>query len=127
MVPGLTVARPSGAIHGGVTGGAPAAERLVPRWPGRALRFAYRSELRGRMTGRVETALTAWGRVPARAPLAPAPGAIDRARLALDHGRLAIAEASIEPLFVSARGEAGLLAAQLADQVDLFTGRDGRR
>jgi hypothetical protein len=98
----------------------PRLERLSARWPGRA-QVEYPLGVCGAALGRVETALTAWGRVPAAAPLAPR-AALDRARLALDHGRLAIAEASLEPLLVD-RGEAGLQAARLADQVDLFTGR----
>ena len=52
-----------------------------------------------------------------------APRAIlGRARLALDHGRLAIAEASVTPLLLD-RGEVGRQASRLADQVDLFMGR----
>jgi tetratricopeptide (TPR) repeat protein len=47
---------------------------------------------------------------------------LDRARLALEHGRLAVAEESIAPLLAD-RGEIGVQAARLADQVDLYTGR----
>ena len=41
---------------------------------------------------------------------------------ALDHGRLAIAQATLGPLLVD-NGEVGAQASRLADQVDLFMGR----
>ena len=102
---------------------APALARLEPlsaRWPGRA-EVEYRLGICEAALGHVDAALAAWGRVPRDSPWFPR-ATLDRARLALDHGRLAIAEASLVPLLVD-NGEVGAQASRLADQVDLFMGR----
>jgi len=95
-------------------------ERLSARWPNRA-EVAYPLGACEAALEHIDAALTAWERVPRNSPLGPR-AILDRARLALDHGRLAIAEASIE-LVVVDLGEVGERAARLADQLDLFTGR----
>jgi tetratricopeptide (TPR) repeat protein len=96
-------------------------ERLAVRWPGRA-EVEYPLGGCAARLGRIDTALAAWARVPRGSSLGPR-AALDRARVALDHGRLEVAEESLTPL-LTARGEIGEQASRLADQVDLFTGRD---
>jgi enediyne biosynthesis protein E4 len=95
-------------------------ERLSAQWPGRA-EVEYPRGVCEAALGHVDAALTAWERVPRDSPLAPR-AILDRARTALDHGRLAIAEASVELLLVDLGG-VGEQAARLADQLDLYTGR----
>jgi enediyne biosynthesis protein E4 len=95
-------------------------ERLSAHWPGRA-DVEYPRGICHRALEHVDAALAAWERVPRDSPLG-ARSMLDRGRLALDHGRLAIAESSIEPLLVDL-GDVGQQAARLADQIDLFTGR----
>ena len=90
-------------------------ERLSARWPGRA-EIEYPLGACEAALGHVDAALTAWERVPRDSPLGPR-AILDRARLALDHGRLAIAEASIAPLLVDS-GEVG--------RAGVAAGRPGR-
>jgi tetratricopeptide (TPR) repeat protein len=102
-------------------------EQLAARWPGRP-EVEYSLGACAASLGRVDEALTAWARVPRGSPLATR-AALGRARMALDHGRLAVAEESLTPL-LKEPGEVGEQAARLADQVDLFSGRPraiGRR
>ncbi len=93
---------------------------LAARWPGHA-EVEYPLGGCAASLGRVDMALAAWGRVPRGSHLAVG-AALDRARLALDHGRLAVAEDSLAPLLAE-RGDVGEQAARMADQLDLFTGR----
>ena len=95
-------------------------ERLSARWPGRA-EVEYPRGVCEAALGHVDAALTAWERVPRASPLGPR-AILDRARMALDHGRLAIAEAAVELVSMDL-GEIGKQAARLADQIDLYTGR----
>jgi enediyne biosynthesis protein E4 len=95
-------------------------QSLSARWPRRA-EVEYRLRVREAALGHVDAALTAWERVPRDSPGYPR-ATLNRARLALDHGRLAIALASLVPILVD-NGQVGAQASQLADQVDLFMGR----
>jgi tetratricopeptide (TPR) repeat protein len=95
-------------------------EKLAAHWPGRA-NVEYSLGTCQAALGRIDAALSAWARVPRDSPLA-ARAILGRAKLALEHGRLAIAEESAE-LLLADTGEVGAQAASLADQVDLFTGR----
>ncbi len=95
-------------------------ERLAGRWPGRA-EIEYPLGVCEAALGDIDAALNAWGRVPRDSVLAPR-ALLGRAQLALGHGRLAIAEASVTPLLLD-RGEVGRQASAVADQVDLFMGR----
>jgi enediyne biosynthesis protein E4 len=95
-------------------------ERLAERWP-RLPEVEYALGGCAASLGRIDMALAAWARVPPNSPLAPR-AALDGARLALDHGRLSIAEESLAALR-DERGEVGEQAARLADQLDFYTGR----
>jgi enediyne biosynthesis protein E4 len=95
-------------------------ERLSARWPRRA-EVEYPRGVCAAALGHVEAALTAWERVPRDSPLGPR-AILNRAQLALEHGRLAIAEAAVE-LVLMDLGEIGKRASRLADQIDLYTGR----
>ena len=95
-------------------------ERLSARWPGRAKSSIRRGVCEAAL-GHVDAALTAWERVPRDSPWWPR-AILDRARLAFEQGRLAIADASLVPILVD-NGQVGEQAARLADQVDLFMGR----
>ena len=95
-------------------------ESLSARWPGRA-QVEYRLGVCEAALGHVDAALTAWERVPRQSPWYPR-ATLNRARLAFDQGRLAIALASLVPILVD-NGQVGAEASRLADQVDLFMGR----
>ena len=71
--------------------------------------------------GNVEAALDAWALVPEDSELGPRV-ALDRARLALEHGRLAEAEESLDPI-AGRRDEIGKQAIRLTQQLLLFSGR----
>ena len=71
--------------------------------------------------GDVDGALQAWAMVPLDANDG-AEVALDRAALAIEHGRLAAAEASLEPM-VGRHDEIGERAGRLWQQVLLFSGR----
>ena len=93
---------------------------LAARWPGRAEVY-YRLGRCEAALGYFDAALAAWGRVPHDSPQG-LQAALDRARLALEHGRLAVAEQSLAPVLRD-RGKPGEQASRLADQIDLYTGR----
>jgi tetratricopeptide (TPR) repeat protein len=95
-------------------------ERLSKKWPGRA-EVEYPRGVCEAAIGHLDAALSSWDRVPRDSPWGSR-AILNRARLALEHGRLAIAEASVNLLLVDL-GAVGEQAARLADQVDLFTGR----
>ena len=136
LAAGLGLARPRASRRGGTERNWPAPtakwpragtrrrsarlERLSARWPGRA-EVEYPLGVCEAALGHVDAALAAWERVPRDSALGPR-AILDRARLALDHGRLAIAEASVALLLMD-RGELGEQASRLADQIDLYTGR----
>ncbi|HEY2154748.1 MAG TPA: hypothetical protein VGH33_03900, partial [Isosphaeraceae bacterium] len=71
--------------------------------------------------GHIGPALEAWGRVPVESPMS-ARAALARGKLALEHGRLATAEASLTGL-ADSPGPLGEEARRLADQLDLYLGR----
>ena len=73
--------------------------------------------------GDVDGALDAWAIVPVDEE-GGAAVALDRAALAIEHGRLAAAEMSLEPL-VGRRDDVGERAGRLWQQVLLFSGRSG--
>ncbi len=102
---------------------APARERLArmaARWPGRD-EVEYPLGVCEAALGHVEPALEAWARVPADSSFAAA-AALDRTRLALEHGRLAVAEESLARV-LGKPGAVGEQASRLARQLDLFSGR----
>ena len=94
--------------------------RLSARRPGRD-EVDYRLGTCEAALGHFGPALEAWGRVPAGSALA-AVTTLDRARLALEHGRLAVAEEALARI-AGEPGEVGKEARGLADQVDLYLGR----
>jgi tetratricopeptide (TPR) repeat protein len=73
--------------------------------------------------GRVDEALRSFGRVSAESRLAPV-ATLDRARLALEHGRLSLAEDELGRI-VDRKDEIGDQAERLMEQVLLFSGRSG--
>ena len=95
-------------------------ERLSARWPGRA-EVEYPRGVCEAALGHVDAALNAWARVPRDSALGPR-AILDRARLALVHGQLAVAEASVGLVSMDF-GEIGKQASSLADQINLYTGR----
>jgi hypothetical protein len=102
---------------------ADARERLVAlarRWPGRD-ELEYPLGICEAELGHVDAALQAWGRVPPRSVIAPRAD-LERARLAIAHGRLAEAEISLARI-EDQPGELGDEAEKLALQLDLFSGR----
>jgi enediyne biosynthesis protein E4 len=96
---------------------------LSARWPGRD-EVEYPLGRCEAALGHVDAALAAWARVP-RSSVVAARAALDRARFAVQHGRLAEAEVSLGRLG-GATGEVAEDAVKLADQVDLFSGRSYR-
>jgi len=94
--------------------------RLSGRWPGRD-EVEYPLGVAEANLGRVDAALGAWGRVSVSSP-AGVTAALRRARLAIEHGRLALAEESLGGL-ADRPGEVGDEAARLADRLDLYSGR----
>ena len=94
--------------------------RLSLRWPGRD-EVEYPLGTCEAELGHFNEALEAWGRVPVSSPISDR-ATLDRARVALAHGRLAVAEESLKPL-LDRPGKVGEQANKLTDQVDLFTGR----
>jgi enediyne biosynthesis protein E4 len=97
--------------------------RLAARWPGRG-EVEYPLGVCEAALGHIDAALDAWARVPADSPFAN-DAALDRARLALQHGRLAVAEESLA-LVLPKTGSVGDKASRLARQLDLFSGRSYR-
>jgi len=97
-------------------------ERLSARWPGRA-EVDYPLGRCEAALGHIEAALAAWGRIPHDSAMSLR-AALDRGGLALEHGRLAVAEQSLAPVLLE-RGKLGEQAERLADQIDLYTGRRG--
>ncbi|RUL89131.1 FG-GAP-like repeat-containing protein [Tautonia sociabilis] len=94
--------------------------RLSARFPDRAdIAFALGASEAG--LGRVDAALDAWARVPEDSGLSPR-AALERARLALEHGRLSAAEQSLA-LLVDRRDAIGEEAIRLVQQLLLFSGR----
>ena len=93
---------------------------LATRWPGQA-EVEYWLGACEAALGHVDAALEAWGRVPRGSEFGPK-AMLDRGRLALEHGRLSVAEESVAPLLLD-MGEIGAQAVRVADQVDLYTGR----
>ncbi len=79
-------------------------DTLAALTPGRA-EVEYSRGVCAAALGNVDGALMAWGRVPRDSPLGPR-AILDRARLAFEHGRLAIAEASVN-LLLADLGEMG--------------------
>lgn len=72
-------------------------ERIAASWPDRG-EVEYLLGRSEQAQGHFQKALEVWGRVPDRAPEAQL-AALDRGGLALEHGRYAIAEASLEKAF----------------------------
>ena len=93
------------------------------RWPGRD-EVEYPLGVCESELGHIGPALDAWARVPDDSVFAPR-AALERARLALEHGRFAAAEESLRRI-EDARGEIGDAAMRLAQQLDLFSGRGYR-
>ncbi len=93
---------------------------LASRWPGQAdIEYALgscESQL-----GHVEAALAAWNRVRRPSSLA-APAALARARLALEHGRLAAAEQSLARI-LNEPGQVGDEAGKLSERLYFLSGR----
>jgi tetratricopeptide (TPR) repeat protein len=94
--------------------------RLSARRPGRA-EVEYPLGACEAALGHVGAALDAWRRVPGDAPEAPR-AALDRANLALEHGRLAMAEESLAAV-ANAPGDLGDEAARLTDRLLMLSGR----
>ncbi len=81
---------------------APTLRDLANRWPGQG-EPDYLLGACEEAAGRVDEALAAWGRVPWGSDPGPR-AALRRAKLALDHGRLAVAEESLEPALLRPGG-----------------------
>ncbi|WP_197446536.1 FG-GAP-like repeat-containing protein [Tautonia plasticadhaerens] len=96
---------------------------LLDRRPDRA-DVAYRLGACEANLGDVEAALDAWALVPEDSGLGPR-AALDRARLALEHGRLAEAERSLDAI-AGRRDEVGAEAIRMTQQLLLFSGRSDR-
>ncbi len=74
----------------------PRLRELVRRWPGQG-QPDYLLGVAEERTGRVDEALAAWGKVPSGSSLGLR-AALRRARLAMDHARLTVAEESLDLL-----------------------------
>lgn len=94
--------------------------RLAARWPGRG-EIEYWLGACEMMEGRPEAALAAWGRVPDEAPEGPL-ATLSRGRLALETGRYALAETSLERAS-RAGGNTGAEGRRLLGHLYWMTGR----
>ncbi len=94
--------------------------RMSLRWPGRGMVEYWLGASENR-EGHAEAALEAWDRVPREAPEA-AVAALSTGRLAVDTGRYALAEASLERA-IRVGGEMGEEARRLLSLVHYITGR----
>ena len=94
--------------------------QLATRWPGLD-EVQYPLGTCEAALGNVDAALSAWACVPHDSIMVPRV-ALDRAKLAIEHGKLSLAEAALVPL-ADESGDIGDQAAGLADQIDLYAGR----
>ncbi len=94
--------------------------RLTSRWTGRG-ELEYGLGICEAAEGRVDEALAAWSRIPTDAPEAIA-GAMQRGRLAFDHGRFSIAEESFK-VAASSTDRRAIEARQLLGKLLWFSGR----
>jgi thioredoxin-like negative regulator of GroEL len=110
-----------GAVRSGNYAGAyPRLARLAARRPGEA-EVEYLLGVCAQAAGHPAAAVAAWARVPAGSPFA-ADAATRRARVELDRGRLAAAEAAVAP-FTGAGGEEGFTARRVLADVFWLQGR----